>query len=385
MFNFAVINAAPNLLESFSVFKEHFAFTFDGYSVNSISEIREKKPDFLIVHNRFPEKIDSLRVMQALRNEVEYCTLPIIFLSRDLSEVASLLAVDLEFVWKAPLPFKSGSFYNTLTEVHKFLESNQSMLGLRKSVQQALDKKNFTKAQTMLPDLQKAYDNPFQIDMLRAEIKYGLEKFDEALENLDFALSRKAHSLAARSLQAATLFRTGNQKKGMEVLATTEKIAEIHLNNFIHWGDTYMDEGDTESSRGAFESALDLDPECAPAKEGLVVVNLIEGNIVKVKDSIEDSAMSLDFARICNLKGITLVASEQFEAAERLYNNAMNFVNKKESEHKLWLNLGLCMKKSNNLEKAVKYFERSLSKAPPGFVRAQEQIDHVRKLMLRRS
>ncbi|MEZ4743779.1 MAG: tetratricopeptide repeat protein [Bdellovibrionota bacterium] len=381
MFKLATIRASANLNKSIKEFQKHFKLNFESYSVNSIEEIHKATPDFLLVHNQCPEQLDALQIMQALRNDLKYCTMPILFLSRKLSEVANLMVDDLEFIWYAPLPFKSSEFYYVLKEINKFVEDNQQLLSLRKQVQEKLSEKKFEEALKILPELQKLYDNHFKIDLLRAEVKYGLDKHEETLENLDFALSKKPHSLSARSLRAATYFRMGDQKKGMEVLATTEKLAEIRLNNLIHWGDTYLDDGNTEASRNAFTSALKIDPNSQKAKEGLVVVDLIEGNINTVKTSIENSSMSFDFTRICNLKGITLVAAEQFDAAERLYQNALKFI--KEDEHKIWLNLGLCMKKAHNYEKALHYFQTCLAKAPNNYTRAQEQIEHTQKLMLK--
>lgn len=381
MLKITIVNGTNNLIESTGQFIKHFNFDLEVTVAGSLNEMRSIRPNLAVVHNRTPEKIDSSRIMQAMRNDTTLCTVPIISLSPELSEGTKDIEATLEFLWRSPVPFRSSNFYQTVDEVSLFLKENEQLLATRKKIEILLHDKSFEKALASIEELEKIYRNDFQISHLTAKAQFGLGQLKPALKSIRKATEIHPKSLGSRTLEAAICFKVGDQAEALRVLEHTERIAETHLNNLIHWGEVYLDEGNTESSKSAFRSALKIDPTIEKAKEGLVVCDLIEGNLKKVQTSIEDSSMNYDFARLCNLKGIALTNSGQYTAAERLYNNAMKFIENKSNEYKLWLNLGLCMKKSGALEQALTYFKRCQDQAPADFDRASIQIEHVEKIL----
>lgn len=133
----------------------------------------------------------------------------------------------------------------------------------------------------------------------------------------------------------------------------------------------------------AFEAALEKEPENQRAKQGILAANLVEGRTNLAGSSELASSQSMEIARMFNLKGISMAESGHFRTAERLYNNAMKILPNKEIAYKLWLNLGLCMKKKGDLAAALAYFEKCQELAPPHYKRAESQItvlkDELRK------
>jgi Tfp pilus assembly protein PilF len=100
----------------------------------------------------------------------------------------------------------------------------------------------------------------------------------------------------------------------------------------------------------------------------------------KIDSAVEIDA--IDLARAFNMRGIAMVQNGKFKIAEKLYCNAVQLIKDSGVVHKLWLNLGLCMKKKGDLVKALEYFERCDKSSPEGYARAKSQILQVRELLL---
>jgi tetratricopeptide (TPR) repeat protein len=181
-------------------------------------------------------------------------------------------------------------------------------------------------------------------------------------------------SLEVSNLLASIYYKKGDTENYNAIVQQTLRLAEIHLQNLLHWGDVYLEQGNVQRSITAFEAALEKEPENQRAKQGILAANLVEGRTNIAGTAEIASAQSMEIARMFNLKGISMAESGHFRTAERLYNNAMKILPNKEIAYKLWLNLGLCMKKKGDLPAALAYFEKCQELAPPHYKRAEAQI-----------
>lgn len=330
--------------------------------------------DFYIVYNRDPEKLDGLKAAQHLRSSPESFAVPILFISDKLSDYAQLLFDDLDFVWLCEQPFHSRRFFDTVTKVQTYMASNISFLKQANETFSALASGQFTQAKKALNVMADRFQNSLRFHIWSAQVHLGLKELDRALDAALLAQKMRPKSLEVSNLLASIYYKKGDTENYNAIVQQTLRLAEIHLQNLLHWGDVYLEQGNVERSITAFEAALEKEPENQRAKQGILAANLVEGRTNIAGTAEIASAQSMEIARMFNLKGISMAESGHFRTAERLYNNAMKILPNKEIAYKLWLNLGLCMKKKGDLPAALAYFEKCQELAPPHYKRAEAQI-----------
>jgi tetratricopeptide (TPR) repeat protein len=330
--------------------------------------------DFYVVYNRDPEKLDGLKAAQLLRSHPESFAVPILFVSDKLSDYAQLLFDDLDFVYLCEQPFHSRRFFDTVAKVQAYMAANASFLKQANETFSALASGQFTQAKKALNILADRFQHSLRYHIWVAQVHLGLKELDRALDAALLAQKMRPKSLEVSNLLASIYFKKGDTDNYNAIVQQTLRLAEIHLQNLLHWGDVYLEQGNVQRSITAFEAALEKEPENQRAKQGILAANLVEGrtNIAGTADIA--SAQSMEIARMFNLKGISMAESGHFRTAERLYNNAMKILPNKEIAYKLWLNLGLCMKKKGDLPAALAYFEKCQELAPPHYKRAEAQI-----------
>jgi tetratricopeptide (TPR) repeat protein len=330
--------------------------------------------DFYIVYNRDPEKLDGLKAAQHLRSNPESFAVPILFISDKLSDYAQLLFDDLDFVWLCEQPFHSRRFFDTVNKVQTYMASNISFLKQAHETFNALAAGQFTQAKKALNVLADRFQNSLRFHIWAAQVHLGLKELDRALDAALLAQKMRPKSLEVSNLLASIYYKKGDTENYNAIVQQTLRLAEIHLQNLLHWGDVYLEQGNVQRSITAFEAALEKEPENQRAKQGILAANLVEGRTNIAGTAEIASAQSMEIARMFNLKGISMAESGHFRTAERLYNNAMKILPNKEIAYKLWLNLGLCMKKKGDLPAALAYFEKCQELAPPHYKRAEAQI-----------
>ncbi|SMF78147.1 tetratricopeptide repeat protein [Pseudobacteriovorax antillogorgiicola] len=336
--------------------------------------------DFFVLHNSIPEELKTIDVLHHLHSHPCYCAIPIIFVSEDLSPSASTLYDEAEFVWQIK-PFDSGEFFQTLHDIQDYIKKNQKLLQYRTKLQVAIHKKEFSLAMKVYQAIQKRYPYPYRSHLLAGEIMYGLKQYDEAIAEVKQAQELIPNSMEADSLLARIYLERGDEAHYQDVMNRMTQKAEIHLKNMIHWGHVYVEKGETLKSLSVYERALEEDPNNVDAQHGYLAANLISGKTEVAKEIIEGSSQALQLARLCNMKGISMANKGQYRSAQKLYRNAMNFLPDKAAEHKLWFNLGLCLKKKGELVDAREMFEKCQATAPKDFKKVHDQIEDIdRKL-----
>ncbi|MBQ47382.1 MAG: hypothetical protein CMP10_07915 [Zetaproteobacteria bacterium] len=378
MTSISLLNASEDLTRALLEYRKQFKQKWKWANFSKDIAIDVENGQFIVVHNQVPESLDAIRMVQRVREMNDYCHVPIIFLSSPFSEEVQNIYDDLDLMWMVPLPFDSCKFFEALAEVERYTFKNKKILEIRRRIQKALNENKYDTALEYTQKIAKHYSNKFVLNMLIARAYEGLRKFDKALDYVNQALNIRSKSLEASNLKASILRKKGDHKGAENLLEQTMKLAEVHLKNLIHWGDVYMEEGSEDKSITAYERALDMEDENVKAREGLFAANLIAGKVEVAKKVMANGAKSFEIARVCNLRGISMAEKGQYKCAERLYSNAVSFLpDDKKIEHKLWMNLGLCMKKNGEMQAALDYFKKCKEKAPQGYVRVDEQIVFV--------
>lgn len=372
-----IITGNADLLTALAAFKNFFGLSYEWLEYADSQQIKPREGDILIVTNDRPEQLDGIRTLHKIRSAPHLSAVPILFLSPTLSEHAQILFDEFALIWTSDLPFQSDQFFKTLGDIDVYQKQNENLLATITNIHEAIAAKEYKQAFNALKSIDRDYPHQFRRCLLYGRLFMEAKRFDDALKAANKALEIAEESLEAHNLLASIYYKMGNTEDYQKTLESTTKLAEIHLQNLIHWGDLYLEQGKSQRSITAFEAALEKDPENQKAKHGLLAAQLIEG-----RSSIQESHafadnQSLEIARMFNLKGIAMAESGNFPAAERLYKNALKVLRHENLAHKLWLNLGLCMKKKGNLKRAHEYFTKSHEQAPPEYSRARLQMESL--------
>ncbi len=339
--------------------------------------------DFFVVYNKDPEKLDAIRAAQNLRSKPETFAIPIVFVTDKLSEYAELLFNDLDFVWVCEQPFQSRRFFDIVTKVHSYISTNIGFLKQVNETSSSISSGQFSQAKKSLNIIADRFQSTVRFHIWAAQIHLGLKELDRALDAALIAQKMRPKSLEVANLLSSIYFKKGDTENYNSIVEQTIRIAEIHLQNLLHWGDVFLEQGNVQRSITAFEAAIEKEPENQRAKQGILAANLVEGRTNIAGSSDMTSSQSMEIARMFNLKGISMAESGHFRTAERLYNNAMKILPNKEIAYKLWLNLGLCMKKKGDLDAALAYFEKCQELAPPHYKRAESQIQVLKEEIIK--
>ena len=314
----------------------------------------------LLAHNHKPEDFRISSKILKIRSFSQFCTRPIIFVSEPLSPTVGQLFSDKEFIWICELPFDSAQFLALVSRVTAFMELHSESMGLRAMIHSSIERKAYGEAGQLAAQVDPSYPYPFHIRMTKGLVALESGNLKSAEEHF-----KNACHLIPDSFEA--------------LIELTNKAAEVYVKNLIHWGNIFMDRGESERSLTAFEKAIGADPNNMEAKNGLIAANLLCGNTEMVRKIVDESPQSFELARLCNLKGVSMAKAGNFAAAETLYKNEMKFLPDDTAIYKLWFNLGLCMKSLKDYRKALFYFEKAQQFAPSDFVKVTTQIKDMKR------
>ncbi len=341
----------------------------------------ELGPDtILLAENRSPEDIKLASKLLKFRKRLETLTVPVLLVTEQLSPVVETLFSDKELFFQSELPFDVARFLSDLESVRGFYENNFDAFQTRFQIQKLVDARDFTHAKLLLDQIQDAYPYPFQIEMFNGIIAFEQGNYEVAETYFSAARESIPDSLDALNHLAKVYLRQSRKEELEEVLAQTNKVAEIIVKNLIHWGTVYLDRGEIEKPMFLFEQAAEKDPANIEASQMRMATSLLSGNQALTQQIIESTPHAMDIARLCNTQGIRMATIvKNFEVAEKLYTNAMAFLPDENVRYKLWYNLGLAMKRANNYQKALEYFQSSKAIAPAGFDKIDQAIEDAKK------
>ena len=375
----AYLHTSRSFEAALHAYKEYLNLPFEFEKFDNSKEYSLANGDFFLLHNSIPENLKTLDILQKLHLKPALSTIPIIFVSEELCPESEPLFQEVEFVWKASIPFHSGDFFKLIEELEEYYETKLTLMSKITKIRVALGKLDFENAEKLFHQIKGKYPHEFRKLLLESEIYSGKKQWPQSIEALNKAKEILPGSLEVDTLLAKTYLAMGDNANYEAIMESMTQKAELHLKNMIHWGNVYMERGESKKSQTAFERALEEDPKDIEARQGLLASSLINGKTEVAQEVIDGSPQALQLARLCNMKGIAMANKGQYRSAEKLYNNAIKFLPDSGVAHKLWLNLGLCMKKSGDLDKALKMFTKAHKLAPEDYDRARIQVEDVKE------
>lgn len=377
-----LINASKPLVMALEAYHKFLKLPYDFQEHEKGTNLSLDNLDIILVHNKDPESLGALFYIKKLREVCEQASIPILWLSEKLSRDAQFLLDEVEFVFPATLPFDSGQFFEEVDAIVQYIKDSIEVLEQRVKIAHLLVASKWQEALDLIKSIEPSLDNRLKLEILYGTCYAGLEEFETAIGHAEKAVDLNDRSMEAQTLLASLYKKVGEEERAAEVLANTTAIAEIHMENLIHWGDVYMDRGDPNKAARAYKGAGEIDDKEMRAREGLFAANLMSGKSHLIQQAQENLPQGMDVARFCNLRGIAMANAGNYKMAEILYHNAVKFVPKNRAVvHKLWMNLGLCMKKQGKYKEALIYFNKAKDAAPPEYDRVDDQIRACSRLL----
>jgi tetratricopeptide (TPR) repeat protein len=336
-----------------------------------------KGDEFLVYQNNRPEDtLTFIRLIDLLKKH-PWSTIPTLIMTPKLSEPCQLLIDDIELMWSTPLPFDAGDFYEKINNIAIHSSAYKESYEFVTQVVSLISSNQLEKALALAASAKQKFLSDFQASLTLGRICLSLGRLSDAERHIKAALGVKPNSFEAKKLLAIHHIKSGQWSDVEKLVEETSKVTEYHLTNMIHWGNVYVNEGQAERGSAVFKKVLDIRPDSVEARHGALAADLIAGKVDAAKIFQDDPPHLVEIAQMCNLRAISLCAHGQFKQAEQLYHNALYFFPNKEEHYKLWMNLGLCMKKSHNNLGALHYLKKCQETAPPSYQRVAEQISAV--------
>lgn len=354
-----------------------------NWTTFSLDEYRQgKASSIIVIHNNEPEKLSVINLIRQIRTTPEFSSCPILLVTPKLHDDALKILDSYDFIWTYNTPFVSGDFFDQIRIITNYRDNNCNVLQLYSSIKKSISLKNTNDAIADFNLLKEKYTHDYQINLMHAEIKTLEKQFNEAIEYAEKAKDIFPYSIEINSL-LAKLYMHKNDKINLEkTIEDSLNITEVQLANYLYWGNYYLINGETNKAKGSYETALSIEPESEKARHGIVATNILSG-----KEDLSDGLNGIDIgifdiARICNIKGITMVNNKQYQTAQTLYLNAVKFLpGKSQSVHKLYYNLGLCLKKAGNLVGAHEYFTTCYKISKSQNLDAKKQMTYIESLL----
>ena len=376
-----LVRASPIFDQALDHYQRHYPFSMNVNRVDADSVLSyEHRFAIGVIINDEPERLEGIMAINAFRQHLGHVAVPIILLTEELSPEAATLMHDHPFIHICLLPFDSHAFFSLVSELDRWMTKHATLMEQHYLFESKMKEGDFSEAIKMCKPINDLNRNRFWNAMRLARCHFALEELEEAKQHAQKCFKIRPDSLEVNSLLARIYQLQGDSIGASKFVDRMARMSEIYLQNLIHWGGVYGERGDGRKAMAAYGAALDTDPNSAPAQEGLLAAALLEGKGELVKDVIQQQSGTIQIARVCNLRGIAAANAGNFEVAERLYGNAMHLLpDEQDAEHKLWMNLGLCMKKKGDAEKALEYFEKCQRTAPPGYDRVNEWVERTQQ------
>ena len=371
-----VITNSPNLPEAVEGFTHFMGWSTKITTQGIKTNFSVVKNDLIITGDEENVDIDIEDILGRIRKNNPFK--PIVIITPNHSANLEEACKRHKPVFFCSWPFNSKNFIDQLISAKNALERSKSAGATLDKVYSLLDEGKPAAAKKALEQIASRISSTKKHVLLAKCYLLG-DKADIAEREARKACSYDQENIEAYEILARAKARKGEYAEAIATLNDKEKLITNNLECTLLHADLNFEVGELMEAKKSYGKAISIDPKSSAAKKGKFILGIIDGSITSIKSSEKDKTKkSIELAKVCNSKAIALVRAQQFELAERLYMNIIKLLPDKRLEYKLWMNLGLCMKKARNYTKAKDFFEMGKRKSPPGYTRFDEQIESLK-------
>ena len=372
VFAFSKLNSTLAL--AIKSFAEYFSLPVE------IADIRQPRPFgkvLIMVVESSATNSATMREIEKLRNGRE--RLVLLFSPKAEAEPFASILVEMPNLFFISASASAQDLIKGLRHISNLIETNIKFYIESDAAEEAFLAHRYVDSTNTANRMLASDYLPYIPHMILGRTLFESERIPPALEHAQKALLARPKSIAAASLVAAAHQKLGQSKVAEKYLVEFLPVAETSMLYMIQLGDVYFENGKITDAKAMYQKSKKLDPTEIGALKGLLAVSILDGDWKSAKQMTTSALVHTDLGRFCNLRAISLTANLQFKNAEKLYLNTIKMLGKDRHLYKLYFNLGLCMKKSGDALKSVKYFEMCERMAPKIFSRVTEQLKVIRR------
>lgn len=201
----------------------------------------------------------------------------------------------------------------------------------------------------------KTLPRPVPLALIAGRQLRELKRYGEAEAILRKALNRDDRKLPVIAELGKVLIAAGKTQEAVQLLNHARNFSPHNVDRLLTLGEVNLRNLNPKQAKALFAEVIGIDADDAKANQGIVVAQNIEDYLTFDKGE----TVSLNFASLLNVIGISLVRSGKHAEGIKQYEAAMRFVHADQDSSKLAFNLGLGYMRWGKPETAKKWFEKS--------------------------
>ncbi|RZA22548.1 MAG: tetratricopeptide repeat protein, partial [Proteobacteria bacterium] len=167
--------------------------------------------------------------------------------------------------------------------------------------------------------------------------------------------ARSKHLLARCAMQS------GDFSKAQSYLEQASLLSPYNVSRLCDLAEVFLNQYELDQALGSFRQALELDPDCSPARQGELQCELLLGtanDALKLLRQLEDPSQ---FASVFNGAAIIAVRTGHFQQGIKLYQSAVSQLSAHpDLSSRVFFNMGLGLYKWGKRKLAVQAFDRAV-------------------------
>ncbi len=327
----------------------------------ALAKLRSAHFDLVISHWQIAD-MEGYVLMQKVKSLSNYYNVPYIVCSEELSEQDQFLATEFGVGEYIKLPISAENYPSHVLAVLGHGQEKSELDHLLDDMREKISKGQAANVKVQIKDVQINFPDNLNLLDVMGDMHMALDEFPEAVDCYRKVTHKSNRNIVAINKLAKALLKN---KDIMQAIAQLERLRLLSPNNIERLtllGNIYLDHSETEKAEGTFEEAVAIDPENQNARDGMGKVLVSKGNYSQAFGYLKSTEKAEEIASYLNNLGIALVKQERYKEAKKLYVNALQMLPGHSKEHVLLFNIGLALKKENDLKAAASFFKATLIK-----------------------
>lgn len=308
----------------------------------------------LIIMDWKMPKLGGPGLFNRLRQSDQFKRTPVIVMSALLKRDDFALLEEYPFTHSLSKPFTHEVLAEKVTQLHaedEWYRENESKIA------ELMGRMSEDRAGAMreLMGLFSASKHTARLALLAAISMRSSGFVAEAKVLLEHLLKQSPNSVAIMSELGRVYIATKAYGDAETMLQKAQKLSPKNVERLCLIGEAQLSQGKSEEANTSFSGALDIDPESAKAKDGMILTK----NLDTAKNAGSIESIHQSFASLMNSVAISLVRQGKFDDGIQQYQSAMNMVSDAGSKGRLAFNLGMAYLRRKQPGDAVEWFTRA--------------------------
>lgn len=170
--------------------------------------------------------------------------------------------------------------------------------------------------------------------------------------------------------------RLGRHQAAYEMMQKMYELNHNRVSRLVDMGEVQRAMGESKKAEFYFNAALERDPFCSRALNGLAEIRFEQNELEQARDLLSRSQLAFQTAQHLNQQGIELVRQTRYEDALQHYTKAQFVLPQQEKGPMLFYNIGLCYARWGRLEMA-KHFLKIATIKDPQYAKAKKLLEAI--------